>query len=54
MVDFAVTRPEVDKAKVALMGVSFGGYLAPRAVSAESRIAACIADPRGDLPCSRR
>ena len=27
------------------MGVSFGGYLAPRAASAESRIAACIADP---------
>ena len=27
------------------MGISFGGYLAPRAVSAEHRIAACIADP---------
>jgi len=45
VVDFAISRPEVDKANIALMGVSFGGYLAPRAASAESRIAACIADP---------
>jgi hypothetical protein len=27
------------------MGISFGGYLAPRAVSADRRLAACIADP---------
>jgi pimeloyl-ACP methyl ester carboxylesterase len=45
VVDFAVTRPEVDPARIALMGISFGGYLAPRAVSSEHRIAACIADP---------
>jgi len=45
VVDFAISRPEVDNANIALMGVSFGGYLAPRAASAESRIAACIADP---------
>ena len=45
VIDFAATRPEVDSAKIALMGVSFGGYLAPRAASAEPRIAACIADP---------
>lgn len=45
VVDFAVTRPEVDPARIALMGISFGGYLAPRAVSSEYRIAACIADP---------
>ena len=45
VVDFAISRPEVDKANIALMGVSFGGYLAPRAASAEPRIAACIADP---------
>ena len=45
VVDFAISRPEVDKSNIALMGVSFGGYLAPRAASAEPRIAACIADP---------
>jgi pimeloyl-ACP methyl ester carboxylesterase len=27
------------------MGISFGGYLAPRAASGEHRLAACIADP---------
>lgn len=48
VIDFAVTRPEVDSAKIALLGVSFGGYLAPRAASAEPRLAACIADP-GDF-----
>jgi len=45
VVDFALTRPEVDPAKLALMGISFGGYLAPRAASGEPRLAACIADP---------
>jgi len=38
VVDYALTRTEVDPQRVALMGLSFGGYLAPRA-------AACIADP---------
>jgi len=45
VVDFALTRPEIDSAKIALMGISFGGYLAPRAASGEPRLAACIADP---------
>jgi predicted alpha/beta-fold hydrolase len=45
VVDFAVARPEVDASKIALLGISFGGYLAPRAASAEPRLAACIADP---------
>jgi pimeloyl-ACP methyl ester carboxylesterase len=45
VVDYAITRPEVDKSKIALLGISFGGYLAPRAASGESRLAACIADP---------
>jgi dienelactone hydrolase len=45
VVDFALARPEVDPAKIALMGISFGGYLAPRAASGEPRLAACIADP---------
>ena len=37
VVDFAVTRPEVDPSRIALMGISFGGYLAPRAASGEPR-----------------
>jgi pimeloyl-ACP methyl ester carboxylesterase len=45
VVTFAVARPEVDPKKIALMGISFGGYLAPRAASAEPRLAALIADP---------
>jgi pimeloyl-ACP methyl ester carboxylesterase len=45
VVDLAITRPEVDPSKIALMGISFGGYLAPRAASGEPRLAACIADP---------
>ena len=45
VLDFAVKRPEVDQARIALMGISFGGYLAPRGASGESRLAALIADP---------
>jgi pimeloyl-ACP methyl ester carboxylesterase len=45
VVDFALTRPETDAKRIALLGISFGGYLAPRAASAEPRIAALIADP---------
>lgn len=45
VVDHAISRPEVDPRRVALIGWSFGGYLAPRAASGEPRLAACIADP---------
>jgi pimeloyl-ACP methyl ester carboxylesterase len=44
VVNFAVTRSDVDPGKIALYGVSFGGYLAPRAAAFEPRLAACIAD----------
>ncbi|MCE1247486.1 MAG: alpha/beta fold hydrolase [Firmicutes bacterium] len=44
VVDWAVKRHDVDKDKIALIGISFGGYLAPRAVSVEHRIKACIAN----------
>jgi dienelactone hydrolase len=45
VVDYALSRPEVDPERVALTGWSFGGYLVPRAASGEHRLAACIADP---------
>ena len=45
VVDDLFERPEVDRRRVALMGISFGGYLAPRAASFELRLAALIADP---------
>jgi alpha-beta hydrolase superfamily lysophospholipase len=45
VVDYLLTRPEVDSHRNALVGRSWGGYLAPRAASVEHRLAACIADP---------
>jgi pimeloyl-ACP methyl ester carboxylesterase len=45
VVDDAVARGEIDPKRIALMGISFGGYLAPRAASGDPRLAACIADP---------
>ncbi len=44
VVDFALLQPEVDPHKIALMGISFGGYLAPRAAAFEPRLKACIAN----------
>jgi hypothetical protein len=45
VVDFALTRPDVDPKRVALQGISQGGYWVPRAVAFEHRIAAAVADP---------
>ena len=42
VVDFALTVPEVDAGRLALMGMSLGGYLAARAAAFEHRIAACL------------
>jgi len=44
VVDYAINRKEVDPKRIALMGISFGGYLAPRAVAFEKRIKVCIAN----------
>ena len=43
-VDYLLTRPDVDRDRIALIGLSLGGYLAPRAATAEHRLAACISD----------
>jgi hypothetical protein len=44
VVDYALTRPDVDAKRLALIGYSLGGYFAPRAAACEPRILACIAD----------
>jgi pimeloyl-ACP methyl ester carboxylesterase len=45
VVDYALTRPEIDGQRLALIGYSLGGYLAPRAAALEPRIHACVASP---------
>ncbi|HLJ45935.1 MAG TPA: hypothetical protein VKU01_08005 [Bryobacteraceae bacterium] len=45
VVDFAIAHPEVDPKRIALIGISQGGYWAPRALAFEHRIAAGVADP---------
>ncbi|MBS5955803.1 MAG: alpha/beta fold hydrolase [Clostridiales bacterium] len=42
-IDYLETRPEIDKEKIALLGMSLGGYFAPRAAAFEERVKACIA-----------
>jgi acetyl esterase/lipase len=45
VVDHLVTLPEVDPDRLVLMGASMGGYLAPRAATAEPRLAFVVANP---------
>jgi hypothetical protein len=45
VVDFLCARPDTDGGKLALLGVSQGGYWVPRALAFEHRIAAGVADP---------
>jgi pimeloyl-ACP methyl ester carboxylesterase len=45
VVDYAISRREFNNDKIAAYGISFGGYLVPRGVTKEHRIAALIADP---------
>jgi hypothetical protein len=45
VVDFALTLPGIDPDRLGLMGLSFGGYLSPRAAAFEHRLKICIADP---------
>jgi dienelactone hydrolase len=45
VVDYALSRPEVDPKRIALQGISQGGFWVPRALAFEKRIAAGIADP---------
>jgi dienelactone hydrolase len=42
-IDHLSTRPDVDASRIAIVGSSFGGYLASRAASREPRLAAAVA-----------
>jgi alpha-beta hydrolase superfamily lysophospholipase len=44
IVDYALGRADVDGERIALIGLSLGAHLAPRAASGEHRLAACVAD----------
>jgi hypothetical protein len=44
VIDYLVARPDVDADRIALLGLSFGGYLAPRAAAFEKRLVACVAN----------
>ncbi len=43
VVDYALSRPEVDGAQLVAYGISYGGYILPRALSGERRIQAAAA-----------
>jgi len=42
-IDYLEKRPDIDASRVGVMGISLGGYYAPRAAAFEKRLAACIA-----------
>ena len=44
VIDWVLEQPGVDADRIALVGLSLGGHLAPAAASAEPRLAACAAD----------
>jgi len=44
IVDYVLSRPDVDGEKLAAMGVSWGGYMVPRAACYEKRIKAIVAN----------
>jgi hypothetical protein len=45
VVDYVLGRSDVDPKRIALIGISQGGYWVPRALAFEHRIAAGVADP---------
>ncbi|MGW0038211.1 alpha/beta hydrolase family protein [Gordonia sp. NPDC003376] len=45
ILDWLVAAPDVDTARIAVVGRSFSGYLAPRGVAGETRVAALVCDP---------
>jgi hypothetical protein len=45
LIDYLATRPDIDPARIAVLGLSQGGFWVPRAVAHEHRVAAAVADP---------
>jgi dienelactone hydrolase len=45
LVDYALSRADIDPDRMVLLGISQAGYWVPRAVAFEPRIAAAVADP---------
>lgn len=45
VVDYLLTREDVDRERIVLSGVSQAGYWVPRAVAFEHRVTAAVADP---------
>ncbi len=43
VVDYVLAQPAVDPERLAVYGISAGGYLVPRALTREKRIKACVA-----------
>ena len=41
-VDYLESRPEVDRKRIGIVGISLGGYYAPRAAAFEPRLALCV------------
>ena len=44
VIDYAETLSGIDMNRIGLMGISFGGYLVPRAAAFDKRIKVCIAN----------
>lgn len=44
VVDYALGLPMVDPDRIGLIGISFGGYFAPRAAAYEDRLRVCVAN----------
>ena len=44
IVDYALSRPDVDSEKLAAKGISWGGYIVPRAACFEKRLKAIVAN----------
>jgi dienelactone hydrolase len=45
VIDVLLARPDVDADQLVLVGLSFAGYLAPQAATAEHRLAALVCNP---------
>ena len=45
VIDVVAARPDVDPARIVVIGESWGGYLVPGAAARDARIAACVLDP---------